>query len=196
MRPRQRKEGTFGCSLSLSLSLSLSFVLSPSRSRSLSLSLSLFILRSAWLLSLNIIFITANDDEFGETGDSNGRVKTLTRRPLSRAVGREKWFAPWRVPVVHIRARRPTGMFTTDTDEDFQLVRLRSYIVEGMISMIRQSRRRDALILLCLLCRPSLSSFFVVRRVRFSLSLSSSLSLSLTRVVFLSRNAFLTQTVR
>ena len=104
-------------------SLSLSFVLSPSRSRSLSLSLhsSLCALRSA-LLSLNI---TANDDESGETGDSNGRVKTLARRPLSRTVGREKWFAPWRVPVVHIRARRPTGMFTTDTDEDFQLIRLR-----------------------------------------------------------------------
>ena len=105
--------------LFLFLFLSIPFVLSPSRSRSL------FTLRSAWLLSLNIIFITANDDEFGETGDSNGRVKTLTRRPLSRAVEREEWFAPWRVPVVHIRARRPTGMFTTDTDEDFQLVRLR-----------------------------------------------------------------------
>ena len=41
--------------------------------------------------------------------------------------------------------------------------------------MIRQSRRRDALITR-LLCCPSLSSFFVVRRVRFSLSLSLSLS--------------------
>ena len=103
-------------------SLSLSFVLSPSRSRSLSFSLSsLCALRSA-LLSLNI---TANDDESGETGDSNGRVKTLARRPLSRTVGREKWFAPRRVPVVHIRARRSTEMFTRDTDEDFQLVRLR-----------------------------------------------------------------------
>jgi hypothetical protein len=54
--------------------------------------------------------------------------------------------------------------------------------------MIRQSRRRDALLIMCLLC-PSLSSFFVARRMRFSLSLSlsSSLSLSLTRVVFLFR---------
>ena len=108
--------------LSLFLSLSLSFMLSHSLSLSLSLSLSsLCALRSA-LLSLNI---TANDDESGETGDSNGRVKTLARRPLSRTVGREKWFAPRRVPVVHIRARRSTEMFTRDTDEDFQLVRLR-----------------------------------------------------------------------
>jgi len=106
--------------LFLFLSFSISFVLSPSRSRSLSLSA----LCSSALLS-NIIIFTANDDESSETGDENGRVKTLARRPLSRAVGREKWFAPWRVPVVHIRARRPTGMFTTDTDEDFQLVRLR-----------------------------------------------------------------------
>ena len=117
VRPRQRKEGTFGCSLSLSFFISLFCALS------LTLTLSFFLcaLRSA-LLSLNI---TANDDESGETGDSNGRVKTLARRPLSRTVGREKWFAPRRVPVVHIRARRPTEMFTRDTDEDFQLVRLR-----------------------------------------------------------------------
>ena len=109
--------------LSLSFFLYLSLLCSLPHALSLSLSSlsSLCALRSA-LLSLNI---TANDDESGETGDSNGRVKTLARRPLSRTVGREKWFAPRRVPVVHIRARRPTEMFTRDTDEDFQLVRLR-----------------------------------------------------------------------
>ena len=106
--------------LSLSFFLYISLLCSLPHALSLSLS-SLCALRSA-LLSLNI---TANDDESGETGDSNGRVKTLARRPLSRTVGREKWFAPRRVPVVHIRARRPTEMFTRDTDEDFQLVRLR-----------------------------------------------------------------------
>ena len=106
------------------LFLFFSLSLCSALSLTLTLSLSLSALCASALLS-NIIIFTANDDEPGETGDSNGRVKTLARRPLSRAVGREKWFAPWRVPVVHIRARRPTGMFTTDTDEDFQLVRLR-----------------------------------------------------------------------